>query len=149
MIVVPSDPGHPDALALIETLSLVLREITGDSGESSFDVRDVSCARALFVIARDKDVPVGCGAIRPIADDTAELKRMYAEAGCGAEILHYLENAARDFGFSRIVLSTRIVNRRAVGFYARHGYQRIANFGKYAGRSESVCMEKWLAGCQI
>jgi hypothetical protein len=36
------------------------------------------------------------------------------------------------------------VNTRAVQFYLAHGYQRIENFGRYAGNPAAACFEKAL-----
>ncbi len=78
-IIMEENPYHPDALQLFEELSQSLESITGNSGKGSFDLNDVSVPRALFVIARNQNgEAVGCGAIRPIDQNIAEVKRMYA-----------------------------------------------------------------------
>lgn len=74
---------------------------------------------------------------------------MYARPGTrgiGAEILAHLEQSAQNLGYETIWLETRIVNHRAVNFYRQNGYKKIDNFGKYAGRSEAICMAKRLIG---
>ncbi|MCR8843054.1 GNAT family N-acetyltransferase [Paenibacillus sp. SC116] len=80
----------------MDLLSDTLQSITGDSGKNSFDLADVCVPRSIFVIARNQDgEPIGCGAIRPIDNNTAELKRMFAKLkshGVGSAILNYLEN---------------------------------------------------------
>lgn len=142
------DPGTPDAAALIEELSAALEVITGDSGKSSFDAADVRGAGACFAVARTADgVAVGCGAIRPLSDGVAELKRMYARPGnpgVGSALLVFLEAQAAALEYRAIWLSTRAVNQRAIGFYRAQGYVTIPNYGKYAGRAESVCLAKQL-----
>ena len=142
----PADPGHPDAALLMDQLSDVLQEITGDSGRSSFDPDEVRNAGSLFVIARDSEGnALGCGAYRPLQPGIAELKRMYAvpgSKGVGLAVLRCLERQARAGGYEALWLETRRVNDRAVRFYERNGYARIPNFGKYAGRPEAVCFEK-------
>ncbi|GLH75096.1 N-acetyltransferase [Bradyrhizobium sp. SSBR45G] len=130
-------------------LSAALARITGDSGRSSFDPNDVRGSRACFLVARDETGhALGCGALRPLAADIAEVKRMYARPemrGVGAAILAHLETAAAGYGYQAIRLETRLVNVRAVAFYQRHGYRRIPNYGRYAGRPEAVCFEKRLS----
>ena len=142
------DPRSPEASILIDALSATLTELTGDSGRSSFDPTDVQGDRARFVVARTRDgVPVGCGAFRPMGDSIAEIKRMYAVSGTfgvGSAVLAHLESEAKILGFTQLWLETRLVNERAISFYERHGYSRIANFGKYIGRSEAVCFGKSL-----
>ncbi len=148
--VASADPSSPDAIELMEELSATLARITGDSGKASFDPEDVSDpATACFAIARGDDGrAVGCGAFRPLAQQpgVAELKRMYARAGgVGRVVLAYLEAQAVARGYEALWLETRLVNRRAVAFYERHGYARIPNFGKYVGLEGAACFEKRLA----
>jgi GNAT superfamily N-acetyltransferase len=150
MIVVQfENPYGLDAMSLMAALGDVLAGITGDSGAASFDPADVCGAKSGFAIARDAETGAacGCGAIRPLETGMAELKRMYARPGSpgvGKALLAFLESQAASFGYDAVRLSTRVVNVRAVAFYAKNGYAMIPNFGKYAGRSESVCMEKAL-----
>jgi ribosomal protein S18 acetylase RimI-like enzyme len=141
----PEDPDSPGARVLIAQLGAALARITGDSGASSFDANDVRGARAVFIVARGADgTPVGCGALRPIGDDVAELKRMYSRPGSGAgvHILAALERRAVELGYRELWLETRRVNGRAVAFYEKHGYRTIDNYGKYLGREDAVCMGK-------
>ena len=142
------DPAGADALALVAELSAVLAAITGDGGQASFDVDDVRGPRACFAVARDAHGrALGCGALRPMADDTGELKRMFARPGTrgvGAALLRFLEGEAARHGYRALRLSTRLVNTHAVGFYERHGYRRIPGYGRYAGSAVSVCFEKAL-----
>lgn len=146
--ITPQDPAEPDSANLLDQLSDALTAMTGNSGKSSFDPQDVRGPNALFVVARDGDgLPVGCGAFRPLQSGIAEVKRMYAKpgtSGVGSAILRYLEQHAVQMGFAEFWLETRVVNVRAVQFYERHGYQRIANFGKYVGRHEAICLGKRL-----
>lgn len=142
------DPGSPDAVALLGELSAALAEITGSSGSASFDADDVRAARACFAVARDAGGQAsGCGALRPLADDVAELKRMYARPGnpgAGTALLAFLEGEAAALGYRAIWLETRTINQRAVRFYLARGYSPIPNYGKYAGNPEAVCLAKRL-----
>lgn len=141
-------PFSAAAVSLMEELSACLACLTGDSGKNSFDVNDVCKDRAIFVIARDEDGgAAGCGGFRPMDQTTAEVKRMYAKekhSGVGNKILAYLEDQARQMGYQALRLETRVINTRAVEFYERNGYQKTENYGKYKGRSDSVCFEKKL-----
>jgi ribosomal protein S18 acetylase RimI-like enzyme len=143
------DPAGADAQALMVELSDALTAITGASGQASFDPADVRVARACFALARDADGrALGCGALRPLATDIAEIKRMFARPGTrgvGGALLRFLLQEAQRFGYTATRLSTRRVNERAVAFYERHGYRRIAGYGRYADSAVSVCFEKALA----
>jgi GNAT superfamily N-acetyltransferase len=143
------DPAGADARALIAELSHTLTALTGASGQASFDPADVRVARACFALARDAHGrPAGCGALRPMQGDVAEIKRMFARPGTrgvGSALLQFLEAQAARWGYVAIRLSTRRVNERAVSFYERHGYRRIDGYGAYAGSQVSVCFEKRIA----
>lgn len=146
ILVEPCSPHDADAQDLLRELSATLAGITGSSGESSFSAQDVTGERALFVVARDeRGRAVGCGAFRPISPSVAELKRMFARPatkGVGAALLERLERHAAAMGYAEIWLETRRSNDRAVGFYQRHGYAEIPNFGKYVGRDDAICLGK-------
>ena len=62
--------------------------------------------------------------------------------GVGAALLAHLEAAAAGFGYAQAWLETRRVNTRAVAFYRQHGYADIPNYGKYAGRTDALCLGK-------
>ncbi|RII35745.1 GNAT family N-acetyltransferase [Clostridium chromiireducens] len=146
MKIISKNPNGPDALSLMDELSNELEYITGNSGKSSFNLNDVCVPRSLFVVAYDEnEEPVGCGAIRPINENIAEVKRMYAKTrglGVGTEILHHLEIQAKELGYSALWLETRLINKQAVLFYEKNGYHRIANYGKYIDNFEAICFEK-------
>lgn len=136
-----------DGTRLIEDLSCTLEKITGNSGKGSFDYNDMLNPRSIFVIARDDNKAVGCGAFREITNDVAEIKRMYTvekNCGIGKMILLYLENKAKEFRYSKIILETRKCNNYAVRFYLRNGYKIIDNYGKYKEMPEAFCFEKVL-----
>lgn len=146
MRIIETEANSKDALALMEELSVNLEAITGDSGKSSFASKDVCVPRSLFVVAYDENgEAMGCGAIRPIDEHIAEVKRMFARnkgVGTGSEILHHLEQQALKFGYSALWLETRLINKAAIAFYEKNGFHRISNYGKYENRPEAVCFEK-------
>lgn len=146
--VIEEDPESPDALELTGELSDALEGITGRSGRASFSAADVRAPRALFAVARDENgKAAGCGALRPISDNIAEVKRMYARTkgkGIGSAVLSYLEDRALSFGYDTLRLETGAENIDAISFYERNCYIRIPGYGKYAGRSNCVCFKKRL-----
>ncbi|GFZ31385.1 N-acetyltransferase [Clostridium zeae] len=148
MKIIKKNPTDHDAIILMDELSKTLESITGNSGKNSFDPRDVCVPRSLFVIAYGEgEEPLGCGAIRPIDDNIAEVKRMFAKAktkGIGTKILLHLESEALELGYSTLWLETRVINRAAVAFYKKNGYIQIPNYGKYKDNSKAICFEKKL-----
>ncbi len=139
---------NPEAMELLEELSQALMNITGASGQNSFTLEDMDEARSCFVLAINQDgKAVGCGAIRAISQEIAEVKRVYAkEKGqhIGTDILTYLEEKAKSLGFTALWLETRAKNNQAVSFYLKKGYVIRENYGKYAGNNQAVCFEKLL-----
>ncbi|HEX8604887.1 MAG TPA: GNAT family N-acetyltransferase [Pseudoduganella sp.] len=141
--VMAADPASSDAVALMRELSGVLHGITGGDGAGSFD--PATCT--VFAIARDSlGQAVGCGALRAIDGETAEIRRMYARpgSGAGAALLAFLEGRAAALGYRGVWLETRKVNLRAVRFYDAQGYLRMPNFGRYVGNDAAVCFGKRL-----
>ncbi len=139
---------NPEAMELLEELSQALMNITGASGQNSFTLEDMDEARSCFVLVTNQDgKAVGCGAIRAISQEIAEVKRVYAkEKGqhIGTDILTYLEEKAKSLGFTALWLETRAKNNQAVSFYLKKGYVIRENYGKYAGNNQAVCFEKLL-----
>jgi len=143
-----SDPFSPDSCSLIEKLSAELAAITGDSGKSNFTIDSMDGDRSLWVLARnEKGDATGCGAIRPLTENIAELKRMFSDRsapGVGKALLSFLETSAKNMGYTEIWLETRHVNHKTVNFYKNNGYVLIENYGPYIGRDEAVCFSKVL-----
>lgn len=139
-------PYSPDAEAMMRELSDCLESITGNGGQHSFDPEDACGDRSVFVLARNSNgEAVGCGALRPLDETTAEVKRLYAKtkgAGTGSKILACLENQAAKWGYRTLRLETRVINTRTVTFYYHNGYRKIPNYGNYANRPEAICLEK-------
>lgn len=147
--IIEASPNDPAAVRLLDALSDALSAITGDDGRASFDPAQTDEPGSVFLLALDgADRPVGCGALRPLAEGVGEIKRMYAAPGTksvGATLLAALEAEAERLGYSTLKLSTRRVNHRAVDFYRRQGWNETGPFGRYVGRSESICMAKTLS----
>ena len=90
---------------------------------------------------------VGCGAVRLIAVETAEIKRMYIVPDCRRQgmagaILRFLEDHARALGATRVVLETVFDPPTAVALYRANGYEKISKFGPYTESEISLCMGK-------
>ncbi|MGE8510316.1 GNAT family N-acetyltransferase [Paraburkholderia terricola] len=150
IVVSREDPSSTDARILLDELSATLAVLTGDGGQSRFSVRDVAVDTARFVVARSAfGTPLGCGAFRPLREDIAELKRLYARPGAdgaGSAILAHLEQEAGRLGYAALWLGTHANNRRAIEFYEKHGFHPIPPFGPYVTRANVCCFEKRLDG---
>lgn len=108
---------------------------------------------AFFVAFDDSpgadDAPLGCGGLRQLNEHEAEIKRMFVRtesrgSGVSTAILSRLEQYGREAGWHRLLLETGTGQPDAVRFYSREGYERIENFGHYAGHDDSLCFAKSL-----
>ena len=107
---------------------------------------------AVVLVARDAGgEAVGCGALRPLGDGVAEIKRMYvvpAARGRGLSklLLAGLEAAARDRGWTTLRLETGPRQPEAIALYEGAGYRPIAAFGPYPDDADdSLFYERVLA----
>lgn len=144
------DLHHVDARALIEELNAELMERYPEPGANHFslDPDEVADGRGLFLIIRRDGQAIGCGAVRMVDGDTAELKRMFTRpaargVGIGKQLLAALEDEARRLGARRLVLETGTRQTEAMALYAGHGFHPIPPWGEYlASAATSVCMAK-------
>jgi GNAT superfamily N-acetyltransferase len=151
--VTTEDPRGAVARTLIAELSAELAAIypdfmTGD-GSGAFKPEDVLVPRAVFVVAWRGDEPIGCGALRPMSEAVAEVKRMYVRpsrrgVGISRLILSALEDQARGFDYHVLRLETGTRQQEAIGLYESSGYQRMDCYGVYADEPLSICYEKAL-----
>jgi putative acetyltransferase len=145
------DLTSPDAQRLIAALNAELTARYPEPGVNHFrlDPDEAAPGRGAFLVAYLGDHPVGCGAVRLLADGDAEVKRMYVVdaargLGFGRRMVEGLEAEARSLGATRLVLETGVRQPEALSLYAGAGFARIEAFGEYAGSPLSVCMAKAL-----
>lgn len=146
-----ADPVGDTAQKLIGELCA---EMTARYGAppSPFSFAEAAAPRTIFVVARLRGEPIGCGALRRFDDETAEIKRMYVAApgrrqGVGRQILAILERYAQQLNYRTIRLETGIYQPEAQQLYESMGFRRINAFGPYIGNSTSVCFEKMVPHC--
>ena len=138
----------PDALRLRTAQRLEIDRAYG--GDTEPGEKPTAESIAVFFVARDEDgTPLGCAGLRIVEDGITEIKRMYVRpesrgAGVSTALLRRLEEAALDLGSPALVLETGTEQKRAIGFYEREGFSRIANFGPYVGAPLSDCYSKVL-----
>ena len=139
------EPNHRDFQSLIAELNSSLRQITNDTGESSFVSDAFDPPKDGCIVVYLNDSAVACGVFRYHESEVCELKRMYSnKAGAGSYLLKKLECFAIEKRYRKAVLSTRRVNSKAVSFYCRHSYSESSAYGKYVGVDRSICFSKTL-----
>jgi len=98
------------------------------------DFEQVYCApHGLFLVVLDDDKVVGTGAIKPLAVEIAELKRLwlleeYHGQGIGYCVVMRLFEFARQQGYKKIRLQTDTIQIRALSFYKRLGFVEIPSY---------------------
>ena len=110
---------------------------------------DVAPGSGAFLVVRLDGEPIGCGAVRKLSEDEAELKRMYVRPPArnqkvGAVIVDALEAEARVLGVKRLLLETALYLEPALRMYERAGFTPIERYGEYIGSADSYCMGKTL-----
>jgi putative acetyltransferase len=148
LIIAPEPFESDDARQLIAGLDASLTEVY--SAEERFGpnlkAAHLEAGRGTFLVAREGDRAVGCGAVRLIDAMTAEVKRMYVEPdqrgrGVGKGVLAALEAAARRLGATHLVLETGIYQEAAIALYRHAGFTPIDCWGEYASSATSLCFE--------
>jgi GNAT superfamily N-acetyltransferase len=144
-----TDSSHPDFIALVRQLDADLAIRDGDDHAFYAQFNKIDMIKHALVAYHENKEPAGCGAIKPFADDTMEVKRMWVEPafrgkGIASQILKELEDWTRELGYKRCVLETGKKQLEAMQLYPKNGYRVIPNYGQYIGIDNSVCFEKWL-----
>jgi GNAT superfamily N-acetyltransferase len=127
-----------EAQQLIAALNAELSALFPEPGANHFSLAaaQVADGDGAFLVAYAGDAPVGCGAVRRLDAETAELKRMYVAPshrgrGVGRRLVEALEAEARRLGVSRVVLETGSRLDRAIKMYTGLGYAPIPLYGEY------------------
>jgi DNA-binding MarR family transcriptional regulator/GNAT superfamily N-acetyltransferase len=99
----------------------------------SADPAELAEPAGLLLVARLRDEPIGCGALKLHGAEPAEIKRMWVASaarglGVGRRILEELERQARERSVQVLRLETNETLREAAGLYRSSGYDEVAPF---------------------
>jgi GNAT superfamily N-acetyltransferase len=144
------DPASEEAADLIRALDAELWHRYPAGPIHGIDIATFKAAGGVFLVLREQGRAVACGAYRPIAAHTVEIKRMFTRSeargkGYSRRILQALEAHAYASGCRRVQLETGDQQPEAIGLYESSGYVRIEKFGAYVDSSYSICFSKALA----
>lgn len=134
--IVDVPPAHPDAR---EAVTAYLRELddrfaTGfDPEQAAQDEVEFTGERGLFHVARSGTDVVGCGALRWLGSDVAEIKRMWVHPdwrglGVAQRLLSRLEDEAVRSGRPVVRLDTHGDLTAAIAMYRRSGYVEVPRY---------------------
>ena len=128
----------PDAAALL-TEYLDYRQATfpppGVYLRSPADPAQFVRPRGAFVVARNDGATIGCGGVRLLEGDRAEIKHLWVRPltqgqGVGRLLLAHLERIARDLGAQEAVLDTNTSLTAAAALYRAAGYEPVAAYNE-------------------
>ncbi|MBL0019320.1 MAG: GNAT family N-acetyltransferase [Bacteroidetes bacterium] len=143
-----TDSQHPDYQVLIPLLDAELAH--RDGSEHAFYAQfNKSDHIQHVVVGYFEGKAVACGALKQCTPTQMEVKRMFVRPEFrghryAGDVLQELERWAIELGFQQCILETGVKQPEAIALYQRNGYQRIPNYGQYAGVENSVCMRKVL-----
>jgi GNAT superfamily N-acetyltransferase len=146
----------PDAVRLIAEVQAEYVVRYGSPDETPLEPGYFEPPRGCFYVGALDGVAVATGAWRRRTDvtalgstDTAEIKRMYVNAGVRGRglaraMLAHLEAAAHAAGAAVMILETGAAQPEALALYGSSGYVPIPGFGHYRGSPLNRCLAKAL-----
>lgn len=99
----------------------------------SADVHELTEPAGLLLLARLRDEPIGCGALKFHETAPAEIKRMWVDnsvrgLGLGLRLLNELEDQARRRDVRVVRLETNKTLFEAINLYRSAGYEEVPRF---------------------
>lgn len=145
-----ADPRLPEVRALISALDGLMASLYPAESNHLLDVDTLALDDVTFLVARDGERIVGCGAMKRHDARLGEVKRMFVDPeargrGLGARILEAIEAEAVRQGLRRLALETGIHQPEAIGLYRKAGFQECPPFADYKPDPLSLFMIKEIA----
>ncbi len=135
------DSVDPLAAEAVAAVSAYLAELDArfpggfqlGEGAATADAESLRPPHGVFLLARVDDAVVGCGGLRTLGAEVAEVKRMWVDPnwrglGLGRRLLARLEEAARGTGHRRVRLDTASELSEAIALYSAAGYHETARY---------------------
>jgi len=149
IIITPERPDTPDARALIAELSAELEALYPPENRYGYSVERLLNEGVAFFLIRDNERPIGCGGVKLVGTEYAEVKRMYVRPqfrglGLAKLLLDHLTDYAQSHGVEVLRLETGIYQHAAIRLYEQMGFQPIPPFGEYKANSLNRFYEKRL-----
>ena len=134
---------------MIDELDALLEPLYPRESRHGYSVEKLLTEGVAFFLIRVNGVPAGCGAVKLIDGEYAEIKRMYVRppfrgTGLAKLMLRHLSDYAQAQGIVLLRLETGIHQPAALGFYERSGFRLIPPFGEYREDPLSRFYEKRL-----
>lgn len=137
------EPADADSAEVHELLAAYYAEIVAafdydDANASPTTPEDFTPPRGRMLVVREADGTArGCGGIRLLDPDTAEIKRMWLHSslrgrGAGRALLTALETEAMALGATRGVLDTNATLSNALALYRAAGWTEVPAYNTNA-----------------
>ena len=133
----------------LETEAYYSRIVGGVENRRAFVPYNLSESISAVIIASIHGMAVGCAGLKAYSDSDAEIKRVwvnekYRRNHIADEMMNQIERKAKELGFRRTILQTRLIMKEAVGLYQKRGYHQIDNYPPYDHLNGAVCFAKEL-----
>jgi putative acetyltransferase len=149
--IVVDDLSGPEIAAFLDEHVQQMRAITPPESKHALDLDGLRAPEVTFWSVRDGEAIVGCGAIKRLEPDHAELKSMRtapARSGSGIAslLLEHIIAEARRMGFTRLSLETGSAEffHPARRLYERFGFGYCEPFADYRPDPNSMFMTRQL-----
>ncbi|WP_042415461.1 GNAT family N-acetyltransferase [Streptacidiphilus anmyonensis] len=151
MRIVVDDLSGPQIAGFLEEHVRQMREISPPESKHALDLDGLRRPGITFWSVHDGDQIIGCGALRRLDADHAELKSMRTavarkRGGVASRLLEHILAEARRTGFSRISLETGSADffLPARSLYAKFGFTDCGPFADYRPDPLSTFMTRTL-----
>jgi GNAT superfamily N-acetyltransferase len=138
VVIEPADPRSAEAQALLASYFEEVRAAFGYSPEKAATAKpdELMPPGGQFLVVRERDgTPRGCGGVRLLDPDTAEVKQMWLHPsmrgrGAGWALLTALEAEAVALGARRGVLDTNATLTSALSLYRAAGWSEVPAYNE-------------------
>lgn len=141
--------ANPVVQELMAEMEVDLSRFYGERHYPSQNLAEWSSPDGTMMMAFHDSQPAGCGGFIRLDDTTAELKRMFVRAryrrrGVARVLLTALEETAREFQYSKVVLETGAPQVEAQELYLAAGYVPMKCWSPHDLDPTSVCFGREL-----
>ena len=152
MRIVLDDLTGPEIAAFLRAHVEEMRSISPPESTHALDLDGLRVPEVTFWTMRDGEAVAGCGALKRLDDQHAEIKSMrtgaaYKQRGVASSLLRHIIDEAVAGGYRRLSLETGAEDFFAPArrLYAKFGFVCCPPFGSYREDPNSVFMTKVLA----
>jgi putative acetyltransferase len=126
-----------------------MKSVSPPESKHALDLEGLRKPEVIFWTVWDDDRLIGCGAMKELDADLAEIKSMrtivlYRGQGIASMLLQHILNEAKQRGYQRISLETGSMPffEPARNLYTKYGFEYCAPFSSYREDPNSVFMTK-------